>query len=496
MSRIGLNAHATSKDFDKGKLLTFVQRTQPAWMLVMDGLQVCRDVKAVVPSCNVIHRAYPDEEIYKQLSPQDWVNQKIKEIGHADVWCYTVNEMGNGLILLKWLADVIEISAKVNLKVVIGNFSVGTPEASDWKSPEFIRLLKLLDKHRSTAVLGLHEYACAVITSGFLGGYPDNAGVAPIPANAGKGRSLIHPATWPSLMDARTMTKFHCGRFYFMLDVCESEGIKPPRVVLTEHGFDDVSDIKPWSMTLPKTSPWSTIRGWKSCMEVWNRWFKSLGWAYERAYFEQLIWADKNIYQGTVVEGQLIFCWGQSSDKWETFNMSQALELQELLASYAALQNTQPPAEPPPVSYPKLPAANDPRWKHVIAAPLGGNVNVRSAPDRNSTVLTQIVPAKEAYVITDESQGMWIPVKLKETGIIGWVSSDVVHFLDVPPEKPVEEEFPPLLLGITYEEAMTMAESYNVLAANKARDVEILQQISEVYLSMASRIKPAEEASE
>lgn len=348
-SRISYNIHAVTPGFDKGKLLAHLTKIRPTWVLVMDGLQVCRDIKASVPECNVIHRAYANENDWDKISPGTWVANKVKEIGGADVWGYATNEAGFSDELLNWFTAVIELAAAVNLKVVVGNCSVGTPEATDWKKPATIAFLKALDKHRDTAVLSLHEYACGTIVSGFMGGWPDNAGVQPKKALVG--RNLLQ--TWPKPDEARTMTKFHMGRFNFLLQACTALGIKPPRIVCTEWAFDDVSDIKEWADMQPKTPPYTTLRGWRSCVNAWARWYTH--WQAQEAFYEQLTWADKNIYQGTPVEGQLIFCWGQSSADWETFNVMDAIDFQKRLETYALAQSAPPtlpeplpPAIPPP----------------------------------------------------------------------------------------------------------------------------------------------------
>lgn len=363
-SRIGYNIHATSRNFDRAKLLAHVVKTRPAWMLVMDGLQVAKDIKAAVPECSVIHRAWPDEEIYNTKSPEQWVTEKKLEVGSADVWCYTVNEMGFGDKLLNWFTAVIECAAKIGLKVVVGNFSVGTPTPEEWQKPAAVALLKALDKHRDIAVLAFHEYGLAVCTSGFIGGYPDNAGV--VPGQSG-GRNLVPVENWPPPEDARTLTKFHMGRFQFMLAFCKGAGIKPPRMVITEWGFDDVSDIKAWAQTLPKTAPYTGIRGWKSCVETWKRWYGARDWNAEQTMFYQLAWADKAIYQETPVEGQMIFSWGHSSDMWDQFDISQALEFQVFLEAYAVAQPTPapdpiPPTPPPPIPVPPPPPEPPPPY--------------------------------------------------------------------------------------------------------------------------------------
>jgi len=194
MSRIGFNIHAQRVP-DQAYLLQTVRTLQPKWLLVMDGIGLCQQIKAQVPACNVISRIYPDEN-WSAVNAKDWVAHKKNEIGGADVWCYTFNEVGSSPEYLQLNADIITEAAKVGLKVVVGNMSVGTPaNPADWETTAGRNLMIALHTHRSIAVMGLHEYACAVVTSGFVGGYPDNAGVQPEQPG---GQNLIPQANWPA----------------------------------------------------------------------------------------------------------------------------------------------------------------------------------------------------------------------------------------------------------------------------------------------------------
>lgn len=349
-SRISYNIHATSKNFDKNKLYTHLLKLQPAWVLVMDGLQVARDIKYALPSCNVIHRAWPDEETWKHVSPSDWVIAKKKEIGDADVWCYTINEQALPDTLCDWFTEVIELSAAINLKVVVGNCSVGTPAPEQWRSPAAIRMLRALDKHRDTAALGLHEYYLITPTSGVLGGYPDNAGVAP---GTSGGVNLVPANAWPTSDFMAKNTCFHMGRFKFMVQACQANKINPPRVVLTECGPDDVSDIKAWAEQQPKTPPYTSIRGWKSLTTAWHKFCPQ--WTAQQTLFETMSWADRAIYQGTCVEAELIFCWGHSSDNWDQFDVSQANDFHAMLENAARASTPNPPPVTTPDPLPPAP---------------------------------------------------------------------------------------------------------------------------------------------
>lgn len=473
-SRIGYNIHA-QRVTERDKLMKHLAAIQPTAVLIMDGVQLAREIKAMLPGTTVISRIYPDDDIQNRTTPKQWLDQRGPQ-AEGGIVQYTSNEAGFSPNLISWHIELLQLAAKTRTPLIIGNMSVGTPAPEDWAAGK--RLLELLDQHRDLFILGLHEYACGVITSGFLGGYPDNAGVPP---NQGlKGRNLIPSANWPSPAEAATMTMFHCGRFKFVVQYCASVGLRPPRIILTEHGFDDVSDIKGWSSRLQMTPPHTSIRGWKSVQNQWKAWYGAQGWTPERALFEQIAYADQTIYKNSPVEAQLIFCWGHTSDMWDQFDVEKANDFQTLLEGYAKLQSTPPP------SYPKLPEPTDPRWAKVIAKPKNGSVNVRDVPSKTGNVLALLKPDDELYIITSEAQGVWMPVKLGT--LRGWVSTDVVAFQDAPnlPPNPTIE--------ITREAALALAGQCHVAVENltafetqSANTRQKLSALADTLLGIANR---------
>lgn len=355
MSRISFNIHAQTAGLDKNRLLLHMERSQPPFALVMDGLQLGKDIQNVSPKTQIIHRSYPDENIWREKTPAQWIELKKREVGDNRFYLYTVNEQGLSDNLCDWFTEVIEQSESSNMKLIVGNLSAGTPQASDWTRPAVIRFLKACDKHRSRVILGTHEYACGVITSGFLGGWPDNAGVAPVPDNKGKGRNLVPSANWPERKEVDQITRFHCGRFKFLVEACKLLNIPPPRIVLTEHGFDDMSDIKTWALLQQQTPPYTSFRGWKSLEAFWRSNYSAQGWTPQRAMFEQLAYADRVLYQNSPVEGQCVFCWGHTSDMWTQFDISGAGEFLTLVEGQATptpVPSPQPEPIPAPIPTP------------------------------------------------------------------------------------------------------------------------------------------------
>ncbi len=329
-SRISYNIHAQMVT-DTPRLKNHLQKIQPAAVLVLDGLGLAQELKAMLPNAIIVHRNYGvtkgDDDVHHRVSPQQWMDLRAKE-SDGGIFLYTTNEPGFDQQCVDWHIQLMQLAIQRGVKLVIGNWAVGTPGAEDWSKAQ--QMLQLLDQHRDLFIMGLHEYACGVITSGFYGGYPDNAGVQP---GTPGGQNLIPKDKWPT--DVSKITMFHCGRFHFLINYCQKNNIKPPRIVLTEHGMDDVSDIKPWADKLTRPSQYLNIRGWKTLQSQWNLWYNPVGWSAQRAYFEQLAWADRTIYQNSPVEAQMIFSWAHSSPDWDQFDVSEASEFQSLLEAYA-----------------------------------------------------------------------------------------------------------------------------------------------------------------
>jgi hypothetical protein len=353
-SRISYNIHAQAVH-DHDRLMQHLKKIQPASVLVMDGLGLAQEIKAVIPGTIVIHRNWGategDDNAFAKVSPEQWLELRGKE-AEGGIFLYTTNEPGWGQDVIDWHVKLIEMAAPRRVPLVIGNWAVGTPQPDQWVMAR--RMLELLDEHRDLFILGLHEYACGVITSGLVGGPPDD------PSHP----NFIPMENWPQ--DVSHLTMWHCGRFKFVLDFCDKAKIKPPRIIMTEHGMDDVSDIKPWSETLKKTSPYLNIRGWKSATDQWNDWFGGKGWSPQRAYFEQMAWADRVIYWNSVVEAQLIYCWGHRDPMWEQFDICEADEFHSLLEKYA---QQKPAPVKPAASKPTIHASFAPAASHDASDP-------------------------------------------------------------------------------------------------------------------------------
>jgi len=324
---------------------------QPRWALVMDNTGLAVDYAHKLPRTNVIARNWMltqgDENVYSKLSPSAWLSARAGEATDG-LWLYTANEAG---INVKWDIELMKLVISrglKNVKLVLGNPSVGTPSIESWSEPDRREWFQLLDAHRDQFVLGLHSYMAGIGPSGFIGGYPDGSW--------SDGRTGLHPnyenrANWP--VDASYIgALWHCGRFMAVNVAARGFGYMPPRIVITEHGLDDLGDLKPWLSKFAPSNGALNIGGWKTCTHLWERLLP--GRTNEQAYFENVSYLDGAVYQHFPnVEGQLLFTWS-SSPRWAQFDGSEATVFQGLLETYAGVVQV-PPIIIPPVIVPPVP---------------------------------------------------------------------------------------------------------------------------------------------
>lgn len=383
MKFCGFNTHAQGVKNPQA-LIEWHKVNQPSWALVMDGVQLARDIKLATPLTQVIVRQYMPDGFWYTQRPEDFLAFTDKEQIDHNLWVYVDNEAG---INQDWNMRLIQANVKREhpRRLVLCNLSVGSWSVEQWE--QSVELLKLADQYRDFVVLGVHEYFNVVSTSGFIGGYPDNAGAQPNLASLpnSTGRNLVPYAYWPTLLEAQSITKFHCGRFQFINQACAKHGIKIPRIVLTEHGQDDVSDIKAWV----EKSVGSGIRGFKTLQDFWKKAYPD--WSLGQTYFNMLRYLRNNVYYQSNVEGALLYCYGHIDKQWEGFDV-EGSEVVDLLTSDPA-SPIRPLTETPIVvtSPPPLPAPQPP-----LIAPAPAPVVMTPLPP-----LSPVEPSKPIMVPTE-----------------------------------------------------------------------------------------------
>lgn len=410
MTFYGLNIHAAGVK-NQAALLTHLHKTQPSFVLVMDGLDLCKQIQIASPDTKVIHRNYAatngDDDVFKRFTPQQWLDVHKDDIA-ANMWLHTTCEPGWSQEVIDWLVALMRLAIPLKVKLIIGGWSVGTPDFS--VIPMAKTMLQLLADHSDLFILSLHEYANAVITSGFVGGAPNG--------KTEDGR-VVHPdyvpaTNWPLNGQAQVLTHWHMGRYQFWIDYCEAVNIKPPRIVLTEVGFDDVSDIAWWTKTLPHTGGYANIAGFKTLQAFWTQVFPN--WSEDRAYYEQLKYAEHNIYQDGIVEGGIIYCYGHIDKKWEPDDVEEHTEFLSYLEA-DALTHTMTP------NYTPTPFVANAKYTLVIK---GAYRNLREKAGVGTGVLVgQVTAGAEVVALEQQIVGLdyWWRIRLADN-TEGWVSLD------------------------------------------------------------------------
>lgn len=411
-----------------------IRAINPRWLLIMDNLGMVRDYRRQFPSTNIIARNWAltqgDENVYSRLTPAQWLDDRLPEAGEG-IYLYTGNEGG---IQARWHIDLMKLIVARGLtqvRLVLCNCAVGTPSAIDeWTQPVMREFFQLLYEHRDQFVLGLHEYFSGIAPSGFIGGYPDGTW--------SDGRSNLHPnyenrQNWP--LDASDIGMlWHCGRFRVVNNAATGFGFLPPRIIITEHGADDLSDMRPWAQKFPLTDGYSNHRGWKSLGALWARLLP--GRSLQQAFFENVRYLQTALYSHFPnVEAQLVFNWTASAD-WKQFDLSEADEFHGLLE--ADVQKQQPAAV-----LPAFPADFDARAKQYMVRATDGATTVRASPSKNASLLTTIAPTPSMIQLIDATDlrpdervqdtigdrlGVWLPVMIGS--IRGWSFNG---YLDVQP---------------------------------------------------------------
>jgi hypothetical protein len=403
---IGDNLHAQKLSLvDMVATLNIIKQNQPTLQVVMDSFEFAKQIQDASPNTIVIHRDYMgvggDDNLCQKMTPEDWLTLQRNK-GDFRIYRYTCNESGWNDTVIQWHIKLLKVNATnpLPLKLCILNLGIGQPRPEEWALGK--ELLQLASQYKAWCLIGLHEYAGGIITSGFIGGNPD--GTVTENGNMVKRDGLTDYTkveNWPTPAQAKDMTMWHMGRFKFLNLYCTSQNIPLPRIAITEWGFDHLGDIDAWLKTLQQTAPYTSIRGWKSLKEQWAKWFASRGWSHERAYIEQLQYAFRAIYENTNVIGMAIFCAYLTNIDWEQFDISKADEFQKWRTAYATLP-TIPPVTPP-VDPPKPPVKTVEIPLEVLAiirSELQGDIDINS---RYIVQLTAITKDKQSTLeLVDE----------------------------------------------------------------------------------------------
>jgi hypothetical protein len=192
-----------------------------------------------------------------------------------------------------------------------------------------------------------------------------------------------------------------------------------------------------------------TPRGYRSLVKTWaqSTWLPGKAAGYILGF--TMRWKWRTIHAQTEVTiFQALFCEGQTSAQWVSYNVFGDTDYIKFAESEEALEEipahflqgaTVPPPPPPASTDPTLPKANDGRWFDPNFAAWPARAWIYSHRDTGSAKLGYLQSAsatdysQKVWTIYNPRLGMWRAVKLNN-GVIGWVDETLINFKpDTPP---------------------------------------------------------------
>lgn len=154
--------------FTGGESMRFIAQVQPAWVKVLDRVDLAREIKLRSPGTKIVGRIYhpdqPQDGDPLQRAREWWSKVAGIVLNHPDVdYWEGYNEPGVGdLAAMNWYArfeaERVRILARNGAKACIGNFSMGVPDVTNpqmW--PAFY--VAIDEALANGGILGLHEYS-------------------------------------------------------------------------------------------------------------------------------------------------------------------------------------------------------------------------------------------------------------------------------------------------------------------------------------------------
>lgn len=303
--------------------------------LVMDNLILADEIYTALAACDnspplVVHRSYDFDE------GSEWANEPDSENisqwnreGYKHLVRYCTNEPSyGGNQSLEQFVDYhvrLMAAARANgITLACGNFAVGTIRWEDIAAGRYDPFLRAINDYDH--YLGCHEYTQTVLAFG----------VSQWPREWLLNRELVQPANWPSASQVplamafdpieRTLNYpkyYHLRRCDWFLLRADQIGIQRPQIILTEFGWDSLSDIKPtietlrWQYGLPQYM--FDLRGVNTYARLWAWYWPQ--WTFGRAACEQIKWAE-SIYPKEYIAFYLFFWTSPLDSHWSHTDFS------------------------------------------------------------------------------------------------------------------------------------------------------------------------------
>jgi hypothetical protein len=303
-----------------------------------------RSIKQALPDCHVVMRSYPDKDNIRNFpNVDDWIDRN-QSLGDGGLIVQTTNEIAWSPDNIDWHVRLLTRIKERQLGLRVGMFALATGNPVDvnsWYLGE--KLFRLAATMRDQAFMLLHEYFGGVVTSGIVGGSPQDTRYHP---------DYVPMANWPK--DTSNLTLFHVGRHRFLLNYLKSKSIPAPRILITEFGADYLGDVGTWLASLTSDSARAnypdTVDGWRELTTQWGKWYP--GMSAPDVYMEMWKYADQHLISPEV-EAILPYCDGYDPNWTKYRNDPEMNRPLELYAGHAPVvipsQPTQPTEPPPPI---------------------------------------------------------------------------------------------------------------------------------------------------
>lgn len=339
--RIGYNLFPQDTQFDREKAKAHIAAIKPHAVLSVDDIDFLDKLNVPVKIYRA-HGSQGDDANIKRYSPEAFLKAaKAWLNGRPNTWMQVCNEPGFDADVVRWHTEMAKLNLKpeFRLPLVMLNLAIGFPHNfGDWSQLD--EMLRITGDNPDLFIIGLHEYGLGVLWSGTTGGHPQEY------YHEGKLLHRDYIKAPPTAEEFQKETLFHTGRCKELVAHCRRNGLPQQRIIVNEHGMDGLSDLSEWAGRLHRTPPYGSINGWKTCVNQWAQWFP--GRNPEDVYADQLTYVDTNLYQHIPgVEAQLIFGWGHTSERWEPYDVKDAITFQRRMVEYANFSPS--PSQPPPI---------------------------------------------------------------------------------------------------------------------------------------------------
>jgi hypothetical protein len=337
MSRLGLNIHAAYTHGRDQIIIDHVRAAKPRAVLVMDGIALALAIRRASPETEIVYRHYVPDDVYMHQTPGQWFAQHRSFAETYGFTLYVLNEPNFTSAVINWLAEVALLCLRNGIRAVIGNWSVGRPEPTQWVLAD--SLLKLIIASRHLLTLGLHEYAPLLMQ------YEARADPRILPNTA-------PPRTWL------------LGRWRYLLD-----RYPDVPVMITEFGWDAISAVRQWQE--PRAGGWKKHIGYLSSRPFWQANQPEHPDVYAA---RQVEWALKHYYSYSQIRAVLLWCAGGSEPDWSDSDVTRVPDFLRALRTMK---------EGETVTY-----SIREQGKTLVRAETGGaNVNLRLLPHTGASVI-------------------------------------------------------------------------------------------------------------